>query len=139
MKNWLPFVLGPELAMESRPGFSCVISKVSSSNFAPYIDSPPLYSIAARLTLCCVRICVQADSMVSPAVLRKHACTDTEEAQHAIAAEASIRIKVHLCRTLSCDMYGFKTVRFTIAMHHTYVPFLLEKSPPCNMNPFMIL
>ena len=43
IKNWLPLVLGPELAMESSPGLSCVSSKVSSSNLVPYIDSPPLH------------------------------------------------------------------------------------------------
>lgn len=42
MKNWLPLVLGPEFAMDSKPGLSWVSSKVSSSNLVPYIDSPPL-------------------------------------------------------------------------------------------------
>ncbi len=32
MKNWLPLVLGPALAMLSRPGFSCFSWKFSSGN-----------------------------------------------------------------------------------------------------------
>ena len=32
MKNWLPFVFGPALAMLSSPGFSCFNWKFSSGN-----------------------------------------------------------------------------------------------------------
>jgi len=34
-KNWLPFVLGPELALESTPAPVCLRVKFSSSNFSP--------------------------------------------------------------------------------------------------------
>ena len=40
--HWLPLVLGPALAMLSRPGRSCFSAKPSSSNFSPYMLSPPL-------------------------------------------------------------------------------------------------
>jgi hypothetical protein len=33
--TWLPLVLGPELAIESRPGVSCLSVKFSSGNFSP--------------------------------------------------------------------------------------------------------
>ena len=35
MKNWAPFVFGPELAMERSPGDACLIKKFSSSNWGP--------------------------------------------------------------------------------------------------------
>lgn len=41
-KNWDPFELGPELAMDSVPGPECFRTKFSSSNFFPYIDLPPV-------------------------------------------------------------------------------------------------
>ena len=42
------FSPGPELAMESKKGFSCLSVKFSSSNFSPYIDSPPVPSNAVK-------------------------------------------------------------------------------------------
>ena len=42
MKNWLPLVLGPELAMESSMDLVCLRVKFSSANFLPYMDFPPL-------------------------------------------------------------------------------------------------
>ena len=35
MKNWLPLVPGPALAIESTPGPVCLSLKFSSSNFSP--------------------------------------------------------------------------------------------------------
>ena len=35
MKNWLPLVLGPALAMDSRPGTVCLCTKFSSANLLP--------------------------------------------------------------------------------------------------------
>jgi hypothetical protein len=35
MKNWLPFVPGPALAMDRMPFPTCVSSKFSSANLAP--------------------------------------------------------------------------------------------------------
>ena len=41
-KNWEPFVLGPELAIERIPAPVCLSSRViSSSNLRPHTDSPP--------------------------------------------------------------------------------------------------
>ena len=37
MKNWLPLVLGPALAMLSRPGFSCFSWKFSSANVLQWV------------------------------------------------------------------------------------------------------
>ena len=42
IKNWEPLVFGPELAIESVPGCSCLSWKFSSLNFPPYIDLPPV-------------------------------------------------------------------------------------------------
>ena len=44
IKNWLPFVSGPELAILSSPGLVCFIVNDSSANFAPYIEAPPVPS-----------------------------------------------------------------------------------------------
>ena len=42
MKNWLPFELGPELAIDKIPAPVCFKSLcISSSNCGPYIDPPP--------------------------------------------------------------------------------------------------
>lgn len=43
MKNWLPFVLGPALAIERQNG-SCFSLKFSSLNRSPKIDLPPVPS-----------------------------------------------------------------------------------------------
>ena len=43
-KNWQPFVLAPELAMESRPGPVCLRSKFSSSNLSPCTEMQPVPS-----------------------------------------------------------------------------------------------
>lgn len=43
MKNWLPLVLGPALAMERQKG-SCFSLKFSSLKLLPQIDSPPVPS-----------------------------------------------------------------------------------------------
>jgi hypothetical protein len=42
MKNWLPLVSGPALAMLSTPALSCFMVKFSSLKVRPYIDSPPV-------------------------------------------------------------------------------------------------
>ena len=42
IKNCEPLVFGPELAIESVPGCSCLSWKFSSLNFPPYIDLPPV-------------------------------------------------------------------------------------------------
>ena len=71
MKNWDPFVPGPALAcqkfspywfgennirkmdtIDRRKGFVWFTAKASSSNFSPYIDSPP---VPVRQRLRCVR------------------------------------------------------------------------------------
>ena len=39
---WLPLVLGPEFAMESRPPTVCLCLKFSSANLAPYMLLPPV-------------------------------------------------------------------------------------------------
>lgn len=49
--HWLPLVWGPALAMESSPGRSCFSVKPSSSNFSPYMLSPPLHSAPDKLAL----------------------------------------------------------------------------------------
>ncbi len=43
MKNWLPLVLGPALAIDRQKG-SCLSLKFSSANFSPQIDLPPVPS-----------------------------------------------------------------------------------------------
>lgn len=43
MKNWLPLVLGPALAIDKAKG-SCFSLKFSSANFYPQIDLPPVPS-----------------------------------------------------------------------------------------------
>mmetsp|Transcript_2024 Transcript_2024/g.12991 ORF Transcript_2024/g.12991 Transcript_2024/m.12991 type:complete len:216 (-) Transcript_2024:235-882(-) len=44
MKNWLPLVLGPALAMDRTPARSCRSTKFSSWNFPPNADCPPVPS-----------------------------------------------------------------------------------------------
>mmetsp|Transcript_23881 Transcript_23881/g.81438 ORF Transcript_23881/g.81438 Transcript_23881/m.81438 type:complete len:210 (+) Transcript_23881:111-740(+) len=44
MKNWLPFVSGPRLAIDSCMGLACGMPKASSSNSPPYMDAPPVPS-----------------------------------------------------------------------------------------------
>ena len=51
MKNWLPLVSGPALAMLSTPAASCFMVKFSSLNLAPYMDSPPAPACAHRTML----------------------------------------------------------------------------------------
>ena len=51
MKNWLPLVSGPALAMLSTPAASCFIVKFSSLNFDPYMDSPPAPANAHKFQL----------------------------------------------------------------------------------------
>ena len=44
MKNWEPFVFGPELAIDKIPLLLCIKWPFlnSSWNFPPHIDSPPV-------------------------------------------------------------------------------------------------
>ena len=42
MKNWLPFVSGPEFAMLNKPGPECLKLKFSSANDSPYDTSRPV-------------------------------------------------------------------------------------------------
>jgi hypothetical protein len=41
---WQPFVLGPLLAIDRSPGWSCVTEKFSSAKLLPYIDTQPVPS-----------------------------------------------------------------------------------------------
>ena len=51
MKNWLPFVSGPALAMLRTPALSCFMVNPSSLKVRPYMDSPPVPGITKQLTL----------------------------------------------------------------------------------------
>ena len=85
---------------------------------------------------------MQADAVMSPATLEKHVDrTGSKElmTQLPTAVEAIIKTKEHICFAPHCIWYVYSSLYCAAAVHHTYVPFLFEKSPPWIMKPFMIL